>query len=46
MTALDTNQDEKADPWELLCWVQWIEEVFQGVVMVFIFIRCVTIFKI
>ena len=31
MTASDTNQDEKADPWELLCWVQWVEEVFQGV---------------
>ena len=31
MAALDTNQDKKADPWELLCWVQWVEEVFQGV---------------
>ena len=31
MTASDTNQDEKADPWELLCWVQWVEEVFQAV---------------
>ena len=31
IAALDTNQDKKADPWELLCWVQWVEEVFQGV---------------
>ena len=30
MTATDTNQNKKADPWELLCWVQWVEEVFQG----------------
>ena len=34
MTASDTNQDEKADPWELLCWVQWVEEIFQGVFII------------
>ena len=31
MIGLDKNVDKRAGPWELLKWIEWVEEMFQGV---------------
>ena len=31
MIGVDENENNRADPWELLRWIEWVEEVYQGV---------------
>ena len=31
MIGVDENENDRADPWELLRWIEWVEEVYQGV---------------
>jgi len=31
--GLDKNMDQRAGPWELLKWIEWVEEMFQGHVL-------------
>ena len=31
MMGLDTNSDEKAGPWEMLRWMEWVEDTYRKV---------------